>query len=38
MYYYLTSVKPLPALPDKEEGVIKGNQDEGTVGISISPL
>jgi hypothetical protein len=24
-----TSVKPLPALPDKEEGVIKGNQDEG---------
>jgi hypothetical protein len=27
MYYYLTSVKPLTALPDKEEGVIEG--DEG---------
>jgi hypothetical protein len=25
MYYYLTSVKPLPALPDKKEGVIKGD-------------
>jgi hypothetical protein len=29
MYYYLTSVKPLPALSDKEEGVIEGDQDEG---------
>ena len=29
MYYYLTSINPLPDLPDREEGVDGGDQDEG---------